>query len=47
MLRYSESHESGRAFIGDGMEVKRKAAVPMSATWTPVELILDRGSDSL
>ena len=35
MLRYSESHESGRAFIGDGMEVKRKAAVPMSATWTP------------
>jgi hypothetical protein len=35
MGRYSESHESGRAFIGDGMEVKRKAAVPMSATWTP------------
>jgi hypothetical protein len=35
MSRYTESHESGRAFIGDGMEVKRKAAVPMSATWTP------------
>ena len=35
MQRYSESHESGRAFIGDGMEVKRKAAIPMSATWTP------------
>ncbi len=35
MRRYTESHESGRAFIGDGMEVKRKAAVPMSATWTP------------
>ena len=35
MHRYTESHESGRAFIGDGMEVKRKAAVPMSATWTP------------
>jgi len=33
--RYTESHEGGRAFIGDGMEVKRKAAVPMSATWTP------------
>jgi hypothetical protein len=32
--RYSESHESGRAFIGDGMEVKRNADVPMSATWT-------------
>lgn len=35
MRRYTESHESGRAFIGDGMEAKRKAAVPMSATWTP------------
>ena len=35
MGRYSESHESGRAFIGDGMEVKRNAAVPMSAMWTP------------
>jgi hypothetical protein len=34
MARYSESHESGRAFIGDGMEVKRTAAVPMSAMWT-------------
>jgi hypothetical protein len=35
MARYSESHESGRALIADGMEVKRKAAIPMSATWTP------------
>jgi len=35
MKRYSESHEGGRAFIGDGMEVKRTAAIPMSATWTP------------
>ena len=34
MARYSESHESGRAFIGDGMDVKRNAAVPMSAMWT-------------
>jgi len=34
MARYTESHESGRAFIGDGMEVKRNAAVPMSAMWT-------------
>ncbi len=34
MGRYSESHESGRAFIGDGMEVKRGANVPMSAMWT-------------
>ena len=34
MARYSESHESGRAFIADGMEVKRNAAIPMSAMWT-------------
>jgi hypothetical protein len=34
MRRYSESHESGRAFIGDGMEVKRGANIPMSAMWT-------------
>jgi hypothetical protein len=35
MGRYTESHESGRAFIGDGMEVKRTAEIPMSALWTP------------
>jgi hypothetical protein len=35
MARYTESHEGGRAFIGDGMDVKRNAAIPMSATWTP------------
>lgn len=34
MKRYTESHENGRAFVGDGMEVKRSAAVPMSAMWT-------------
>ena len=34
MSRYTESHESGRAFIGDGMEAKRAADVPMSAMWT-------------
>jgi hypothetical protein len=33
MGRYTESHESGRAFIGDGMEVKRRADIPMSAMW--------------
>jgi hypothetical protein len=43
MARYTESHESGRALIADGMEVKRKAAVPMSATWTPGGL--DRGTE--
>jgi len=35
MKRYSESHESGREIIVDGMEVKRKADIPMSAFWTP------------
>jgi hypothetical protein len=39
--RYSESHENGRHFIADGMEVKRTADVPMGATWTPDEI----GSD--
>jgi hypothetical protein len=33
---YSESHESGRAFVGDGMSVKRRATVPMGAMWTQV-----------
>jgi hypothetical protein len=33
MGRYTESHEGGRAFIGDGMDVKRSADIPMSATW--------------
>jgi hypothetical protein len=36
MGRYSESHEGGRVFIADGMEVKRSADVPMSAYWTPM-----------
>lgn len=34
MGRYTESHENGRAFIGDGMDVKRNADIPMSAMWT-------------
>lgn len=31
--RYTESHEAGRAFVGDGMDLKRTAQVPMSAMW--------------
>jgi hypothetical protein len=34
MGHYGESHEEGRAFIGDGMEVKRTNDVPMAAMWT-------------
>ena len=31
--RYSESHEGGRLYIVDGMDVKRNADIPMSALW--------------
>ena len=36
MGHYGESHESGRAFVADGMEVKKFNDVPMSAMWTQV-----------
>ena len=31
--RYAESHENGRLFVGDGMDLKRSADIPMSAIW--------------
>lgn len=31
--RYTESHEHGRLYVADGMEVKRSAAIPMAAIW--------------
>ena len=31
--RYAESHENGRQFVGDGMDLKRTADIPMSAIW--------------
>ena len=34
MGHYGESHESGRAYVADGMEVKKFNEVPMSAMWT-------------
>ncbi len=34
MGQYGESHEAGRATIGDGMEMKRSDDVPMAAMWT-------------
>jgi hypothetical protein len=34
MGHYGESHEQGRAFVADGMEVKKMDEVPMSAMWT-------------
>jgi len=36
LIYYSESHESHRAFVGDGMAVKRNADVPMGAIWTQI-----------
>ncbi|MBW4028743.1 MAG: glycoside hydrolase [Acidobacteria bacterium] len=34
MGQYGESHEQGRATIGDGMAMKRADDVPMAAMWT-------------
>ncbi len=34
MGHYGESHEDGRAFVADGMEVKKLNDIPMSAMWT-------------
>lgn len=44
MGRYGEAHEAMRAFVGDGMEVKKTADVPMGATWVlpnPAKLLPD------
>lgn len=44
MGRYGEAHEAMRAFVGDGMEVKKTADVPMGATWAlpnPSKLLPD------
>jgi (4-O-methyl)-D-glucuronate---lignin esterase len=34
MLHSAESHEFGRALIGDGMDIKRAADIPVGAMWT-------------
>ena len=41
LRRYGESHELGRAFIGDGMQVKKTADIPMGAIWaaTPMPAV--------
>jgi hypothetical protein len=44
---YRESHEAGRAFIGDGMEVKKTADIPMGAMWTTrVSVTTQEGYDA-
>jgi hypothetical protein len=35
VLHYGESHETGRAFIGDGMDAKVADDIPMAAMWVP------------
>ena len=35
--RYTESHEAGRAYVGDGMDLKRTSQVPMSAMWVDAQ----------
>jgi len=35
MKRYTESHENMRIYFADGMDVKRKSDIPMSAMWQP------------
>ena len=37
--RFSESHESRRALVADGMDIKRTATIPMSAIWSPGPLM--------
>jgi hypothetical protein len=43
MKRYTESHENMRIYLADGMDVKRKSDIPMSAMWQPGALA--KGSD--
>ena len=38
MKRYSEAHEFMRALLADGMDVKRRAAIPMGAMWMPAPM---------
>jgi len=33
--RWSESHENGRVYVVDGMDVKRTSMIPMAAIWMP------------
>ena len=35
MVHYGESHETSRAFVGDGMDAKRDDDIPMAAMWAP------------
>ena len=42
LKRYTEFHESGRAFPADGMAVKKNADIPMGAVWTRSDGLADQ-----
>lgn len=42
---YYESHEGYRAYVADGMDVKRTADVPMGAMWTQYSTSVKRNAD--
>jgi (4-O-methyl)-D-glucuronate---lignin esterase len=46
MRHYGESHESARAFIGDGMDAKRADNIPMGAMWMPGSIFGQSNSDA-
>lgn len=46
LKRHTESHEYTRAFVGDGMDVKRKAHIPMSAFWVRSIYASDMASEA-
>jgi alpha-L-rhamnosidase/Glycosyl hydrolases family 2, sugar binding domain len=46
MTHYGEAHEINRAFIGDGMDVKRKNDIPMAAMWVPGFLVTQEQGDA-
>jgi (4-O-methyl)-D-glucuronate---lignin esterase len=46
MIHYGESHELCRAFIGDGMDVKRDDDIPMGAMWVPGFFITQEQGDA-
>jgi hypothetical protein len=46
LVGYVESHETGRAFLGDGMDAKRNARVPMSALWANEEFVSGKQGDA-
>lgn len=48
METYFEAHENGRLYLVDGMNVKKRADIPMAAMWTiPAGAVVDNSSVSM